>query len=306
MALATPNDYEAWKYQGIALAASGKYQDAITSFDQALNLNPNYSEAFYNKACCYILLGNIEQAIENLQQAIYLDSKKWIAKAKTDSHFDQLQENRHFQALMDGEIRIIHHNVSWEEFETLLTEKGDNNFPRVAYDRGVLEIVMPSNKHERFNRRIADFIKHLADELNYDYCEDHGSTTWKRQDLLKGVEPDSCFYIQSAVKILDKIEDEIDLYQDPPPDLVLEVDYTSPSKRRMSIYSALGVPELWVYDLKELRIYQLQNGEYQETENSLAFPGFPVKEIPDFIHRNMKVTRKEFKKALREWVEKVM
>jgi tetratricopeptide (TPR) repeat protein len=298
-----PDLLDFWMCKGNILAILTRYEEAITSYNQALIIKNDYDRAFYCKAVCYSLLGNIEKVIENLQQAICLNPEQWIGRAKTESEFDNIREDGRFQALIDGEIRTVRHNVSWEEFENLLAEKGDSSFTRVAYDRGVLEIVMPSDKHEFFKDSIGDLIKDLADELEIDYCVSLGSTTWKREDLLKGVEPDKCFYIQNAVKILNKIPgNSINLYEDPPPDLVLEVDYTSPSTKKMSIYSALGVPELWIYNMKKLCVYQLQNGEYQETENSLAFFGFPVQEIPDFIQRNMQVTRKEFKKALREWV----
>ncbi|MBO1346131.1 MAG: Uma2 family endonuclease [Hormoscilla sp. GUM202] len=58
-------------------------------------------------------------------------------------------------------------------------------------------------------------------------------------------EPDSGFYIQNEPLMRNK--KELDLTKDPPPDLVLEVDYTS-SVDRQIIYAALGVPELWRYE----------------------------------------------------------
>jgi superkiller protein 3 len=34
-------------------------------------MKPDNAKAFYNKACSYALQGDVEQAIENLQQAIH-------------------------------------------------------------------------------------------------------------------------------------------------------------------------------------------------------------------------------------------
>jgi Uma2 family endonuclease len=45
---------------------------------------------------------------------------------------------------------------------------------------------------------------------------------------------------------------------------------TSKSLNRFPIYARLGVPEIWCYDTGELKIYQLQNGEYQEPQTSLV------------------------------------
>jgi len=56
----------------------------------------------------------------------------------------------------------------------------------------------------------------------------------------------------------------------------LEIDITSKSLDRLLIYARLGVPEVWRYDQKQLRLYQLVNGMYIETETSLAFAEFPV------------------------------
>ena len=55
---------------------------------------------------------------------------------------------------MDGdgkgpaEQRVILHNMSWETYERLMEERGENRVPRFAYDRGELEIMSPSTEHE--------------------------------------------------------------------------------------------------------------------------------------------------------------
>ncbi|WP_293091791.1 Uma2 family endonuclease [Moorena sp. SIOASIH] len=46
-----------------------------------------------------------------------------------------------------------------------------------------------------------------------------------RKAGMPGVEPDACFYIQNYQAILGKRR--LDLSQDPPPDLALEIDLTS-------------------------------------------------------------------------------
>jgi hypothetical protein len=43
---------------------------------------------------------NIEQAIENLQQAINLNPDEYRQMAKTDSDFDSVREDERFQALI--------------------------------------------------------------------------------------------------------------------------------------------------------------------------------------------------------------
>ncbi len=309
--------HEPWSNRGFALYRLGRLDEAIASFDKALNIKPDLHEVWYNKACCYAIQGNLEQAIENLQQAINLSPEKYREMANTDSDFDSIRENERFQALLQEEddeekdVSELRHNVSWEEFENILAELGDNRSLRVAYDQGTLEITMPSQKHEYYKEIIRDLIKYLAEELDLD-CESLGSTTWKRKDLLKGAEPDNCFYIQNEPAIR-AVKPNIDLSKDPPPDLILEVDYTSPSLNRLPIYAGLGVPEIWIYNMlakrgeaQILRVYQLEAEKYKETDTSFAFGTFPLKEIPNFINKNIKASPRELRQSFRAWVRQYL
>lgn len=80
----------------------GRYEEAIASYDKALEFKPDDHSAVYNKACCYALQGNIEQTLENLQQAINLSPDEYREKAKTDSDFDSIRDDELFQALIQG------------------------------------------------------------------------------------------------------------------------------------------------------------------------------------------------------------
>ena len=94
--------------------------------------------------------------------------------------------------LSPPEARVILHNISWSLYEQLLAEHEDKSSPRFVYDRGELEITVPSYEHEELNRLIDNCIAIIAMEWNIEYC-DAGSTTFKREDLERGFEPDSCF-----------------------------------------------------------------------------------------------------------------
>ena len=197
---------------------------------------------------------------------------------------------------------VLLHNVSWQEFENILAEMGESRATRVAYDRGTVEIIMPLPEHEYFKEVIADLVKDLADELDIDY-ESLGSTTWKRKDVLAGIESDHCFYIQNEPLIRGRLD--IDLDRDPPPDLALEIDITSKSLNRQSIYARLQVPEIWRYDEGVLHIYHLQAGEYVESNQSLVFSQFPVPEIPSFLQNNLSAGRRQIRRLFRDWVRRL-
>jgi Uma2 family endonuclease len=65
-----------------------------------------------------------------------------------------------------AEQRVVLHNIGWNTYEHLLADHGDNSAPRLTYDRGELEIMSPSPEHEMFNRRIAQLVLAVAEELN--------------------------------------------------------------------------------------------------------------------------------------------
>lgn len=167
--------------------------------------------------------------------------------------------------------RLLIHDLDWSEFEAILDELGEKRASRIAYSDGFLEIRMPLPKHERQKSILGDIVKILLDELEID-CECFGSTTFKRQDMNYGIEPDECFYLQNHQAVIGK--DRLDLSIDPPPDLAIEVDVTS--KTQIDAYIRLGVPELWVYEDTELRIYILQSGQYQSSMTSPTFPNLPI------------------------------
>jgi Uma2 family endonuclease len=195
--------------------------------------------------------------------------------------------------------RVLLHSISWEQFEKLLEDMGNHRAARISYDNGTLEIMTPLPEHEGFKEIIGDSVKDIADELDIEY-ESFGSTTWRNRIQKAGVEPDNCFYIQNESSIRGRFD--LDLNQgDPPPDLALEIDLTNKSLDRFPIYARLGVPELWCYDSGELKIYQLRQDEYVQTQNSLAFPSLPIQELPQLIETYRAEGRRAIRRAVRAW-----
>ena len=88
-------------------------------------------------------------------------------------------------------------NVSWRTYVNLLEDLAESSSPRLTFDRRTLEITSPTKKHERLNRVLAQLVEVLTDELRID-MENLGSTTFKREDLERGFQPDSCFYFEQA------------------------------------------------------------------------------------------------------------
>ena len=194
--------------------------------------------------------------------------------------------------------RLLLRDISWQTFEDILTELSDRRASRLAYSNGTLEIRMPLPEHEKAKVIIGDLLKALLDELDMNW-ESFGSTTFKRQDMSYGIEPDDCFYIQNQAQMIGK--KRLDLSIDPPPDLAIEVDVTS--KTQISAYEALGVPEIWRYDDGKLQKNVLRNGVYVEVTSSPTFPGLPIAEgIAQFVAMSSTAGTSPALRAFRQWV----
>ena len=193
---------------------------------------------------------------------------------------------------------VILEGVSWETYERLITEHGEKCGTRFTYDEGVLEIMVLSSRDEEPNRTLALLVEVLAEEMSIDLRR-LGSTTFKRKDLHKGFEPDSCFYIQHEDAIAGK--EEIDLAIDPPPDLTIEVDITRESLNRFPIFAAVGIPEAWRFDGTTVTIFQLELGTYVETPNSAAFPTLTGEIATRFLDQSQKLKSTEWLREVRTW-----
>ena len=194
--------------------------------------------------------------------------------------------------------QLLLKDVSWQMFEKILEELGETRAARVSYSKGMLEIMTPLAEHEDDKVIIGDLVKALLEELDIEF-RSLGSTTFKNQEMAQAVEADDCFYIRNEAAIRGK--KRIDLNFDPPPDLAIEIDITS--RTQFNNYEALGVPELWRYNGRNLQINILQEGKYVESNNSYNFPELPIGEIiHQYVEQSKAVGRNATMRAFRNWV----
>lgn len=212
-----------------------------------------------------------------------------MVKAQSISSPDVPQEGTH---------RVVLRGVTWQTYQALLAELGDHRTSRLAYELGVLEITMPSDRHETQTKLLERMVETLTEELDLP-MKGFRSTTLNREDLQRGAEPDSCYYIQNVGRIAGRT---VDLATDPAPDLVLEVDITSPSSRRLNIYQQLGVPEIWRYVDGQVHVLQLQAGGYQRCEVSPTFPCVSATVLNQFLQQAETQDDTTFVRSWRKWV----
>lgn len=194
--------------------------------------------------------------------------------------------------------RLLLRDVSWQEFEAILDEMGENRASRVAYSGGILEIMSPLPEHEKPKVILGDLVKILLDELGMDW-EPYGSTTLRQQERAAGIEPDDCFYIQNAARMIGIRR--LDLTVDPPPDLAIEIDVTS--RTQLDAYEALQVPEIWRYEGGKLTISVLQDGVYVDSAVSPTFPTVSIAEvIPQFMSQGLTAGVSSTLRSFRQWL----
>lgn len=200
--------------------------------------------------------------------------------------------------LLAPQQQITLTEISWQGYETILNLLGDRPV-RVTYSQGVLELMILSYAHERYKKLLARLVEALTEELNIP-MEAGGSTTFKRQTLERGLEPDECFYIQNQALVRGK--QSIDLNEDPPPDLVIEIDINHSAIDRMDIYAALGVPELWRWNNGVLQFWILNQQQYQQVQHSATFPQLSATDLEPFIALADQTDQTTLIRRFRAWV----
>jgi Uma2 family endonuclease len=195
--------------------------------------------------------------------------------------------------------RLVLYGVSWREYERMLRAFAHRRAVRLTYDRGTLELMTLSHKHENRSYLLARLVDALTEEMAL-AVKGGGSTTFKRRKGQRGLEADSCWWIAGEPLVRGK--DVIDLRIDPPPDLAMEIEITRSALNRMAIYAAIRVPEVWRYDGKSLTFHVLgANGRYTESANRLAFPQLTPADLLPFLNLRGQVDENAIVRQFRAW-----
>jgi Uma2 family endonuclease len=200
---------------------------------------------------------------------------------------------------VQSDQHIVLQGIGWDLY-VALRDLPENRNKRMVYDRGVLEIMTLSSFHERIAELIARFVDEwtVAQGIPVVSC---GSMTFQREDLDRGLEPDKCYYIQHEPLIRGRRQ--IDLTVDPPPDLVVEVNYVSSSLDKMAIYADIGVPEVWRWRDESLQVFALAERQYQPRNDSACLPGFPFDELSDALVQRHQVDETTLSRRFREAIQ---
>jgi Uma2 family endonuclease len=182
------------------------------------------------------------------------------------------------------EQRVILPSVTWQQYESLLATLGDYPGLRLIYLTGTLEIFMPSPEHEMIKKVIARLLERYAEELDIP-LHGYGSTTFRQAAKARGLEPDECY----CVDVLKEL-----------PDLAIEVNLTSGGVDKLDIYRGLGIPEVLIWQDRQLMLYDLRGESYQKVTQSQFFPQLDLQLLAQYIRPQAQPQAvKEFLQAIR-------
>ena len=127
---------------------------------------------------------------------------------------------------------------------------------RTAFDGRDMEIMVKGPVHDHFAELLGP-VRHGGGGPTWIRIKPQGETTWIRPEIERGIEADKCYYldpakIAAALAAISRRVNDVAAY--PNPDLAIEIDISAPKADRASIYAALGVAELWIFDGETLTI----------------------------------------------------
>lgn len=192
---------------------------------------------------------------------------------------------------------VVRLPATWQEYEKLCQQRGDGSIPRIKYRNGEVLLMSPLPVHGRDANLLSDIVKVLLDSDGREYDAFTPITMTLPEE--SGIEPDYCFYIDNWQAVSGK--QRIDWRQDPPPDLVIEIDVTSYSD--IVDYLPYKIPEVWFFKKQKLSIYLLEETDYQLQNHSRYFPGIDLPSAIDrawqiAYDRNTSAAIRDLKKSL--------
>ncbi len=186
-----------------------------------------------------------------------------------------------------GDQRFVVHGVSWKDY-VVLREALEIPGLRMAFDRGALELMSPSRKHERYKTMIGRLLEVWALERDVAVAG-YGQTTFRNELAEQGVEPDECYTVGATMRDGEA------------PHLAIEVVLSSGGLDRLRIYENLGVREVWFFVEDQFRVFELGKGGYAERKGSGLLRGLDLDAIAAFAQReDQHAAVREFQASLRK------
>jgi Uma2 family endonuclease len=208
---------------------------------------------------------------------------------------------------LDGERRWVIRDSTWEDYQALARVLPPP--VRLAFDGRDIELMVTSNLHEIYAEALGDLFKAIAGALGIAFfaCR---SASWDRPGIERGIQADNSYYLDPAkIRAAAAAErrQSSDLQDYPEPDLAIEVDLSPPKADRQSIYRALKVTELWIFDGTALTIHRLgEDGRYQVVGSSGFLPIDSAQILRWLLHEDRAADYDGWVQRMRTWAKRTL
>jgi len=174
------------------------------------------------------------------------------------------------QYLLTADEPVLIQGVDWSGYESMLALRGEQHRPRMAYLNGAVELMAISKHHERVRFVFGRLLEIYMLELGVPFCG-YGQTTYKAPHALAAFEADECYVLGEP--------------HDDRPDLVLEIVWSNGGLKKLDVYRAFGVPEVWFWERGEIRVFALRAGQYEAAARSRLLPEVDPGLLAAFVER---------------------
>jgi Uma2 family endonuclease len=179
--------------------------------------------------------------------------------------------------------------------------------PLIKCRPGIMTLVSPSKDHEAGSHRLSMLVTAVCSTLKIP-MRGLGSTLHLLPKGNGGYQPDQSYYLRSRAPLARSAGEP----GGEPPDLVIEVVNTNPAKDALDACKALGVREIWVYDVRrdDFVIYlRLSSGpragQLERLARSRALP-IGLEDVKTLLAGAPPDDDAAFDRALRRWIKRVL
>lgn len=171
-------------------------------------------------------------------------------------------------------------NATWDEYIEAIGDPAYKNARGYYYNgRMRLEMSALGNPHSRDHLIVIHAVCLFASTRNIDF-DGHDNCTYRKTGCAEA-QPDVSFYVGANAETVPWEVTIIDLDTYSPPDLVIEVAYSSladdKGEKRL-LYESLGVREYWIIDVQNVQViaFEIQNRGSRRIDESQVLPGLEM------------------------------
>jgi len=154
--------------------------------------------------------------------------------------------------------QVVIFGVPWLTY-VIVNDAIEKGNVKVSYLRGALEIMTKGPRHETGKKFLARLLEMWSIEADVP-IQGHGEKTLRNKLKEAGLEPDECYIIGPPRG------------GDPIPDLAIEVVVSHKALKKLPIYEALGVREVWIWENDALTVNVLGRTGYRPAKKSALLP----------------------------------